>query len=85
MSKAFPKLRPTDKHTIKPGPAVEATASISFILTPLSSIAFLTIKSIFSYVILLQFRHYLKFFMNINLLDTTLDKTIGTHVDFQLK
>ena len=47
-AKAFPKLRPTDKHTIKPGPAVEATASISSILLPLSSIAFLTIQSIFS-------------------------------------
>ena len=28
---AFPKLRPTDKHTINPGPAVDATASISLI------------------------------------------------------
>ena len=37
---AFPKLKPTDKQTIKPGPAVEATASISSIFLPLSSIAF---------------------------------------------
>ena len=37
---ALPKLRPTDKQTIKPGPAVEATASISSIFLPLSSIAF---------------------------------------------
>ena len=37
---AFPKLKPTDKHTINPGPAVEATASISSIFLPLSSIAF---------------------------------------------
>ena len=32
---ALPKLNPTDKHTINPGPAVEATASISFMLLPL--------------------------------------------------
>ena len=32
---AFPKLSPTDKQTIKPGPAVEATASISLIFFPL--------------------------------------------------
>ena len=25
---AFPKLKPTDRHTIKPGPAVEATATV---------------------------------------------------------
>ena len=47
-AKAFPKLKPTDKHTINPGPAVEATASISSIYLPLSSIAFFTIQSIFS-------------------------------------
>ena len=35
-----PKLNPTDKQTINPGPAVEATASISSIFLPLSSIAF---------------------------------------------
>ena len=29
--KAFAKLRPTVKHTIRPGPAVAATASISLI------------------------------------------------------
>ena len=45
---AFPKLKPTDKQTIKPGPAVDATASISLIFFPLSSIAFSTIQSIFS-------------------------------------
>jgi hypothetical protein len=40
LAKAFPKLKPTDKQTISPGPAVEATASISSIFLPLSSIAF---------------------------------------------
>ena len=40
VEKAFPKLNPTDKHTIKPGPAVEAIASISLIFFPLSAIAF---------------------------------------------
>ena len=39
-AKALPKLKPTDKQTIKPGPAVEATASISSIFLPLSLIAF---------------------------------------------
>ena len=39
-AKAFPKLNPTERQTIKPGPAVDATASISLIFTPLSSIAF---------------------------------------------
>ena len=29
LAKAFPKLNPTDKQTINPGPAVGATASIS--------------------------------------------------------
>ena len=47
-AKAFPKLNPTDKHTTSPGPAVDATASTSSILLPLSSIAFFTIQSIFS-------------------------------------
>ena len=47
-AKAFPKLKPTDKQTIKPGPAVEATASISSIFFPLLSSAYCTIKSIFS-------------------------------------
>ena len=44
----FPKLRPTVKQTIRPGPAVAATAliSVSFIL--LSAIALFAIKSIFS-------------------------------------
>ena len=28
---ALPKLKPTERHTIKPGPAVDATASISSI------------------------------------------------------
>ena len=45
---ALPKFNPTDKQTIKPGPAVVATASISFKLIPLSSYAFFAIKSIFS-------------------------------------
>ena len=45
---AFPKLKPTDKQTIKPGPAVEATASISSIFYPLSAIAVSTIQSILS-------------------------------------
>ena len=45
---ALPKFSPTDKQTIKPGPAVVATASTSFKLIPLSSNAFLAIKSIFS-------------------------------------
>ena len=40
FGKAFPKLKPTDKHTIRPGPAVDATASISSIFLPLSLIAF---------------------------------------------
>ena len=47
-AKAFPKLKPTDRQTIKPGPAVEATASISSIFFPLSSIAFWTTQSILS-------------------------------------
>ena len=34
---AFPKFKPTVKQTIKPGPAVAATASISFKLIPLIS------------------------------------------------
>ena len=46
--KVFPKLNPTERQTIKPGPAVDATASISLISILLSSIAFWTIKSIFS-------------------------------------
>ena len=45
---ALPKFNPTDKQTIKPGPAVVATASTSFKLIPLSSNAFLAMKSIFS-------------------------------------
>ena len=44
----FPKFKPTVKQTIKPGPAVAATASISSSLTLLSKIAFSDIKSIFS-------------------------------------
>ena len=44
----FPKLKPTDKQTIRPGPAVVATASISWIFIPLSLITFFVIKSIFS-------------------------------------
>ena len=31
-AKAFPKLNPTERQTIKPGPAVDAIASISLIL-----------------------------------------------------
>ena len=46
-AKAFPKLNPTERQTIKPGPAVDAIASISLIFIPLSLIAFLTIQSIF--------------------------------------
>ena len=34
-AKAFPKLNPTERHTIKPGPLVDATASISLIFIPL--------------------------------------------------
>ena len=45
---AFPKLRPTDKQTIRPGPAVAAIASMFSSLTPLFIIAFFVIKSIFS-------------------------------------
>ena len=45
---AFPKLKPTDRQTIRPGPAVAAIASSSSIFTPLSSNAFFVIKSIFS-------------------------------------
>ena len=44
----FPKLRPTDKHTIHPGPAVAAIASTSSNFFPLSLIAFFAIRSIFS-------------------------------------
>ena len=47
-AKVFAKLKPTDKHTISPGPAVQAIASISSIFFPLSLIAFWTTKSIFS-------------------------------------
>ena len=47
-AKLLPKLKPTDKQTIKPGPAVDATQSISSILHPDSSMAFWTIQSIFS-------------------------------------
>ena len=36
----FPKLNPTDKQTMRPGPAVAATASISSILILLSSNCF---------------------------------------------
>ena len=45
---AFPKLKPTERQTTNPGPAVDATASISLIFIPLSLIAFFTIQSIFS-------------------------------------
>ena len=44
---AFPKLSPTDKQTIRPGPAVVAMASISLSFTLLSSIAIFAIRSIF--------------------------------------
>ena len=37
---ALPKLKPIDKQTTNPGPAVDATASISVIFFPLSFIAF---------------------------------------------
>ena len=47
-AKALPKLNPTDKQTIKPGPAVDAIASISSNFFPLSFIAFSTIQSIYS-------------------------------------
>ena len=47
-ARVLPKVNPTDRQTIKPGPAVDATASISLILILLSSIAFFTIQSIFS-------------------------------------
>ena len=46
---ALPKFNPTDKQTIKPGPAVVATASISFKLIPLSSNAFLLSNLFFLY------------------------------------
>ena len=46
--KDLPKFNPTDKQTIRPGPAVDAIASMSSNLTPLSLIAFFAIKSIFS-------------------------------------
>ena len=45
---AFPAFNPTVKHTIKPGPAVAATPSISLTFNLLSLIAFLIINSIFS-------------------------------------
>ena len=44
----FPKLNPTDKQTIRPCPAVVATASMSSIVLPLSFIALLTVTSISS-------------------------------------
>ena len=47
-AKDFAKFKPTDKHTINPGPAVTATPSISDRSLPLSLIALFTIKSIFS-------------------------------------
>ena len=46
--KAFAKFRPTDKQTIKPGPAVAATASISFNFTLLIFKAFFVMISILS-------------------------------------
>ena len=46
--KAFAKLRPTVKHTIRPGPPVAATSSISLIFIYLLLKASWTIKSIFS-------------------------------------
>ena len=39
-AKLFPKLKPTERQTIKPGPAVEAIAWISSIFLPESLIAF---------------------------------------------
>ena len=48
---ALPKLSPTDKQTINPGPAVAATATTSFKLTPLSSIAFFAINQFFQYAL----------------------------------
>ena len=48
MQSAFAKLNPTDKHTIKPGPAVADIAFISFNFTLLFFRAFLVIISIFS-------------------------------------
>ena len=48
FARALPKLKPTERQTTSPGPAVEATASISSIFFSLSSIAFFTIQSIFS-------------------------------------
>ena len=48
LSNVSLQVIPTERQTIKPGPAVDATASISLISILLSSIAFWTIKSIFS-------------------------------------
>ena len=45
---AFPKLRPTERQTIRPGPAVAATASRSSSFIPPSSMAIFVIRSIFS-------------------------------------
>ena len=50
--KAFAKLRPTVKQTIRPGPAVAATASISLIFILLLFTASWTIKSIFRHELL---------------------------------
>ena len=50
MARAFPKLNPTERQTIKPGPAVDAIASISSIFFPLSSIAFWNYQVNFFYV-----------------------------------
>ena len=38
-AKVFPKLNPTERHTIRPGPAVEAIASISLIFLDILSTA----------------------------------------------
>ena len=76
---AFPKLRPTDKQTISPGPAVAAIASISSIFLPLPSIAFFTIRSIFSICDLAANSGTTppNFLCTFTWLETILDKIVG--------
>ena len=86
LAKAFPKLKPTDKQTIKPGPAVEATASISSIFLPLSAIAFSTIQFIFSMCDLAASSGTTppNSLWTSTWLETILDKTVGIPLSFSV-
>ena len=85
-AKAFPKLKPTDILTIKPAPAVEATASISSIFLPLSAIAFSTIQSIFSMCALAASSGTTppNSLWISTWLETILDKTVGIPLSFSV-